>query len=242
MLRTYFLSPETLRRMIRRAFWRFQFVVTATFLALCANFYLLGDPVNWNVAGPILIFLAFIYFLLIFINYQQQLRLLLSLRYEVDGNSISLRQIGHPTLSVFRADITAVNENDRGVQIYTANPRVHLLIPKGLSRNGDEDFHLTLIQWHPDRFTQSTTNRWLSRSLWIGVPIGLLIILFVNSLWLFWVAMVLVTGYTLFIEQLLMRALDTQPGYYRMVNLAFSFLFLIVIIKSCLMYFQLLVR
>src|SRR5574338_1164844 len=119
MLRIYALAPETLRRMMRRTFWRFQALVTASFLVFGLYLAFLAGPVRWQVAGPILILIALAYFFVIFFYYRVQLRVLYSARYEIDGSSISYRQAGQNVLRIMRTDIASVRVRKDGLWIET---------------------------------------------------------------------------------------------------------------------------
>lgn len=233
MLRTYALSPAALRRILMRTFWRFQVIVTLSFLAFGLFLASSGQPVNWLVAGPVVVIIALAYFLIIFLNYRQQMRLLYSVRVELDGSSIIYRQAGQPPHRVMRGAILEVREVKEGLLIETDDPRLDLFVPFGLSRDGDSDVRRELAAWsglEPLRRNTVSGGWWLVTS---GVIAALAILLFANSLWMVALLGVGLFAYGTYLENRLQRNITVSPGMVRMVTMAFTFLIFVVVMKSC---------
>lgn len=232
MLRTYALSPDTLRRFLWRTLLRFQVIVTLSFLVFGLYLALFAKPVDWSFASLIMFVIGLAYFFIIFFNYRQQARMLFSVRYDIDGNSIIYRQRGQDVLRIMRADITYVLERGDGLWIETRDPRVRLLIPYGLARDGDADMLNTLQAWTEVERRADHRNPlpWL---LIIGLLGALLILLFANTLYLILPLGALLVAFALFTERRVGRNYPTFPGIVRMYSMAFSFLIFIILMKSC---------
>lgn len=233
MLRTYALSPAALRRILMRTFWRFQIIVTLSFLAFGLFLASGGQPINWLAAGPVVFVIALAYFFIIFFNYRQQMRLLYSVRVELDSSSIIYRQAGMPPHRVMRGAILGVHEMKEGLLIETDDARLDLFVPFGLSRDGDSDVRRALAAWsqfEPLRRTYPSGSLWLVGG---GVIAALAILLFANRLWLVAVLGVILFGYGTYLENRLQRSINVAPGMVRMVTMAFTFLIFVVVMKSC---------
>lgn len=234
MFRTYALAPNTVRRLLRWMFWRFQLLVTASFVGFAAYLGLLAKMVVWEAAVTISLIIALAYFFVIFFHYRQQIRLLYSMRYEIDGSKIVYRQVGKEPLQVSRADIVKIHARQDGLWLETANPGISLFVPAGLSRDGDADFRETLSAWTGTEVTDvQPQGRGLR--LWIFVlASSLLVLLFANSLILILPLGVFVLLLALYNERKLRRRPDINPGIVRMYNIAFSFLLFVIMMKACL--------
>ncbi len=233
MLQTYALSPAALRRTLMRTFWRFQVIVTLSFLAFGLFLASSGQPINWLVAGPVVLVIALAYFLIIFLNYRQQMRLLYSVRVELDGSSILYRQAGLSPHRVMRGAIMKVRETQEGLLIETDDPRLDLFVPFGLSRDGDVEVRRALAAWsqfEPLRHRYTPGGWWLLTG---GVIAAIAILLFANRLWMVAILGVLLFGYGSYLENRLQRRINVAPGMVRMVTMAFTFLIFVVVMKSC---------
>ena len=233
MLRTYALSPAALRRILMRTFWRFQIIVTLSFLAFGLFLASGGQPINWLAAGPVVFVIALAYFFIIFYNYRQQMRLLYSVRIELDNSSIIYRQAGMAPHRVMRGAILGVHEMKEGLLIETDDARLNLFVPFGLSRDGDTDVRRALAAWsqfEPLRRTYPTGGWW-----WVGggVAAAIAILLFANRLWLVAGLGVILFAYGSYLENRLQRSINASPGMVRMVTMAFTFLIFVVVMKSC---------
>ncbi|RPJ47367.1 MAG: hypothetical protein EHM21_08205 [Chloroflexi bacterium] len=162
MVRSYALAPETVRRILRRTFWRFQLIAALSFIGFGLYLGFLARPVNWDLAAPMITLITIAYFAIIFYQFRRQLRLLYNERYELDDSSITYRQGKQRPLHIPRSDITGVLERGDGLTIQTARSRKALFIPNGLAREGDTDFRATLGTWvtiqpapHPPRWYQN---------------------------------------------------------------------------------------
>jgi hypothetical protein len=243
VLRTYALAPQTLRRLLRQTFWRFQIFVTASFLAFGLYLGLFSGPVRWQIAGPAVGVIALAYFFIIFNHYRQQLRILYSVRYEIDGSSIIYRQVSQAPIRISRADIRRVIILKNGLWVETVYAGQKLLIPYGLAREGDADFRATLEAWVeqieglPAARLDTRWRAWLP-----GFLAALLGLLFANSLWLILLVGAGALIYGLFIERRLFKNQDALAGSSRTYGMAFGFLFFILILKTCLISITLLGR
>lgn len=234
MLRVYALAPETLRGLMRGTFWRFQALVTASFLAFGLYLAFLSGPVRWQAAGPIVALIALAYFFVIFFFYRTQLRALYGARYEIDGSSIAYRQLGHDVLRIMRADITGVRARKDGLWIETSDPTVSLLVPYGLARDGDADFRDTLGAWTGIAPLEARPRGMLGAQAALAVGAALLVVLFANSLTVILplLAVVLVLGFRL--EPRLSPMGERAVGQARMYTLAVNFLIFVILMKACL--------
>jgi hypothetical protein len=234
MLRTYALAPETLRRMLRRTLWRFQWIATLSFFVFGLYLSSFGQPVQWQVALPIFLIIAVAYFLAIFFNYRQQLRLLYSVRVELDSSSITYREIYQEPLRIMRFEINAVKERKNGLLVETSDPRISMMVPFGLSHEGDKDVYATLRQW-AEIIPMITRRRRIENWLYLfGFITTLFILLFANTLWVILPLGLFLFLYGVYAERRLGRKYDAAPGVLRMYNMAFSFLLFVVLMKSCL--------
>lgn len=233
MVRVFALAPETLRRILRRTLLRFQALVTVSFLAFALYLTFLSTPVRWQLAGPIVGIVALAYFLVIFFNYRQQLRLLYSIRYEMDHSAIIYRQANQAPLRLMRADVTGAVERKDGLWIETVDG-AGLLILNGLARNGDQEMRSVVENWVEIRRAVPQQGAPFGRMVLIGLAGMLVVLLFANRLEIILPlgVLALVTG--LYTERRLTRIQDAVPGRMRMYNMAFSFLIFVLIMKSCL--------
>lgn len=232
MLRSYALSPETLRRFLLRSFWRFQLITTLSFLGFGIYLAFFASPVDWRAAGPIVVIIALAYFFIIFFNIRQQLRLLYATRYELNGSSLTFRQALQKPMHIMRADILSVEECQEGLRVSTADPRANLLIPHGLVRNGDADFDETLEAWVGIKrsLSQRRAQTWL---LLLAVLASLLVVLFANTLWFIIPLGILTVAFSLYAERRMRLAPGATPGIARTYSLAFSFVIFVIVMKSC---------
>ena len=240
MLRSYALSPNTLRKILRNSFLRFLGNVTISFLVFGLYLALFNHPVKWSFAGPVVGVIAAAYLLIMFFNYRQQLRILFSARYELDGSSVIYRQLQKEQLRIMRADVTAVQERKNGLWIQTVDSRVSMLVPYGLARDGDADMRRTLDLWVGVSPRDREKRDPVIRPVVIGGVGGLLVLLFANNFWILLGIVVLIILYSIWIERRYGQAYDRYPGAMRSYNMAFSFLIFVILMKSCLIYFSML--
>lgn len=233
MFRTYALAPETVARILRGTIWRFQILVTLSFLVFGLYLALFAGPVRWSIAGPMVGMVALAYFFIIFFTYRTQLRLLYSIRYEIDGSSVIFRQLKQDPLRIMRADMVAVEPRSDGLLIHTVDEDGKLLIPYGLARNGDQDVLSTLEAWVGIHARAKRSRFPVRKMVIIGTGGALLILLFANSLLITLVLGVLVIVLGTFTERRLIHVKEAPPGEVQMYNMAFSFLVFILIMKSC---------
>ena len=233
MLRTYALAPQVLNRMLRWTFWRFQIITTVSFLVFGVYLTTFNRPIQWSVALPITALIALAYFLVIFFNYRQQMRMLYSMRIELDNSSISYRQLGQDPVRVMRADVVAACEQKNGLLVETVDPRVALFIPNGLANDGDQDVRATLDAWVgiEKRVKGELTEGWL---LLVGLGGSIIILLFANTLWVIIPLGVVLIGYGMFTERRLAHQPGSSPAQMRSYNMAFSFLLFLILMKSCM--------
>ncbi len=234
MLRTYVLAPETVRRFLRRTYWRFQAICGLSFLGFALYMMILSRPVDLQVAGPIVVIIALAYFFIIFFNYRQQLRTLYSARYEIDDSSITYRQVHQQPLHISRANIIQVQEREDGILIETTEPGHGLFIPFGLAREGDSDFQSTLQAW--TKYLPTPKKRSVKTWLWVFGLIGsALVLLFANNLWLVLALGIFMLAFGLYAERRLRRFRNIPLGTVRMYSMAFSILMLVILMKACLL-------
>jgi hypothetical protein len=241
MLHTFSLSPETLRKYLLRTIWRFQLVVTLSFLLFGLYLAWLAGPLHMQAAVAITIIIALAYFFIIFFNYRQQIRLLYSVRVELDGSGIIYRQHNQEPLRISRADIIDVAEHPDGLLIQTTDSRIFMLIPFGLARDGDEVVRRMLQKWGqavPPSQPKRRSGRW---QRFLGYFFALLIILFANNLMILIPFGVLLFVFVVHSERRLRQDYTALPGSNRMSGMAFSFLFFVLAMKSCIMFSSLLI-
>lgn len=234
-MRTYALSPETLRGLLRQTIWRFQGIVTLSFLLLGLYLALFARPVYLPTALPIILIVALVYFLVIFFQYRQQLRLLYSIRVELDGSGIIYREARQEQKRISRADITRVRELKDGFWIQSVDPDLSLFIPFGLARDGDEQVRKDITSWtiiEPPVRQGSMKQRTISWIAWLAI---LLILLLANSLWVLIPAgvVLLVAGFMFAKRAQYLQ--EIEPGDHRTSTLVYSFLIFMVVMKSCLL-------
>ncbi len=234
MLRSYVLAPDTVRRFLRRTYWRFQVICGLSFLGFALYMIILNHPVDLQAAGPIFAVIALAYFFIIFFNYRQQLRTLYSARYEIDDSSITYRQVHQQPLHISRANIVNVQERDDGILIETTDPGILLFIPRGLAREGDSQFLSTLQAW--TKVQSAPTKRGYKLWLWVFGLIGsVLVLFFVNNLWLVLAMGIFILAFGLYAERRLKVFRQVSLGTVRMYSMAFSVLMLVIVMKACLL-------
>jgi hypothetical protein len=239
MLRAYALAPETIRRLLSRTFWRFQFIALLSFLGFAGYLAMMAGPIQWGVAGPILGLIAAAYFFIIFFNLRQQLRMLYSARYEIDDSSVVYRQIKQLPLHISRANIVKVSERPDGIWIETTSPKSNLFVPYGLARDGDLDIYNTLQLW----VKVMPLERRRRIASWLLVFIlasSLLVLLFANNLWLVLGLGLFILTFGTYAETRLRKNNSVPFTTIRMYNMAFSFLVIIIFMKACLIAFMVL--
>lgn len=233
-MRTFALSPDTIRRQLRRVFWRFQIMVTLSFLAF-GGYLALNQPVNWAIAAPILAVIALVYFLIIFIHYRQQQRTLNSFRLDAAQSSLTLRQWGQPPLMIARGHIYAIQDRKDGLWIYTADPRIRMHIPRGLDGDGDQVIRALLASWkhvervynirgNPDRITT-----------WLMLIGSVLILLFGNTLYVIVPVAVFLFAFGTYAERRILITHDLGINVSRLYSMAFGFLIFMIAMKTCVL-------
>ena len=235
MQRSYVLAPNTLRRIMRAVFWRFQLIVIISFLGFGLFLARSGRAIHWALVLPMVGVIALVYFLVIFLYYRQQIKLLYSIRYEVDGNGIIYRQIGQPSMRIGRADIAAIREGKDGIQIETVTPGVNLQIPRGLAQSGDRDLREILNAWsviQPAEHNQN--NPWLGL-IFTGAAVALLIVFLTNNLWVTMPLVLFLVGFAIYSNRWMLKIPSSKPGMARMYSFAISFLVFMAIMKSLLL-------
>lgn len=234
MLRIYALSPETLNRLLNRMLRQFLMVVTISFLIYGGYLASFGPDIHWPAALLITLLICLAYFLLIFFQYRQQLRLLYSVRYEIDSSSITFRQAAYPVQRINRADILSVEDRPDSFWIEAVDRRLNLRIPHGLARDGDEDLRRTFSTWVGVKKVVKEPRGAKVALLLTGFATAFVILLFVNTL-----QMILPLGLLIFVtgnflEYRLKLEKNHEPGILRTYNMAFSFILFIIIMKSCM--------
>lgn len=234
MLRIYALAPETVRRIMRRTFWRFLTLATLSILAFGLYLAFFAGPVRWGVAGPIFGVIALAYFFVIFFQYRSQLRLLYSVRCEIDGSGISYKQAGQPPLRILRSEISSVRVRQDGLWVETTENSPGLLIPLGLAREGDQDFRETLGAWVGVVPIEARPPAPLGPQLAIALGGSMLVLLFANSLAVILPLLVLVMIVGVGLERRIQASGERGPGLALVYSYGFSFLLFIMIMKSCM--------
>jgi hypothetical protein len=234
VLHTYALAPATLRRYLNRSQARLQAVVTLSFVAFGA--YLLFDrrPVAPGLVVPVVVVIALVYFVILFFNYRQQLRLLYSVRVDLDGSSIAYRQAGQEPQRVMRGAIARVLEHKDGYLIETSDPRFHLLIPNGLARDGDEVVRMALIEWSGIVSLPKRRSPEPALNLF-GFASAVVVLVFANSLWIVIPLGIFIFIWGFYAERRLERSPRILPGTVRMYNSALAFLLFVLLMKSCIL-------
>lgn len=233
-MRTFALSPDTIRRQLRRLFWRFQIMVTLSLLAF-GGYLALNQPVNWAVASPILGVIALVYFLIIIVHYRQQRRALHSFRLDADHSSLTLRLWDQPPLMIARGHIHAIQDRKDGLWIFTADPRYRMHIPRGLEGDGDKVIRALLASWkhveriynirgNPDRITT-----------WLMLVGSLLILLFGNTLYVILPVAIFLFAFGAYAERRILITRDLGINVSRLYSMAFGFLIFIIMMKTCVL-------
>ena len=236
-MRTYPLAPETIRAYLLRTFWRFQLIVTVSFLVFGVFLTSSPRPIHWSWAVSLIVVIALSYFILIFYYYRRQMRVLYSLRIEIYPSYIILRQVWREPLFINRADVIEISEQIDGLHIKTNNSRIKMVVPYGLAREGDIDVRRELSNWLPIVPLPYRVSKTSRLTFWFSLLSSLLILLFANTLWV-----ALPLGMFLFIfgtyaEQRLNQTYKVEPYVTQSYSLAFSFLIFLILIKSCLLLF-----
>ena len=233
---TYGLARQTIRRQMRRTFWRFQIFVTVSFLAF--GIYLaLNAPVNWWVAGPITFIIALAYFLLIYFHDRQQRRILYSLRIEVTPSFITRRQVFEDPFTINRANVTLIEERVDGLHIRTTDPRLRMFIPNGLAGVGDQEIRAILRKWGQFKPLPRAHNGPRRLLFWFSVIGSFLILLFVNNLWLMIALGIFLFAFGTYAEYRLSHREHVDVMVTRSYSLAYSFLIFVIVMKSCFLAF-----
>jgi hypothetical protein len=233
IMHTFALSPESVRKYLRRTLVRFQVFVTISFLLFGLYLAWFSGPIYWPAAITIMLLVALTYFLVIFYHYRQQVRQLYSIRFELDGSGIIYRERGADPLRISRADILRAKERKDGLWIESVDPRFDLLVPSGLSRNGDEVVRTMVQRWLPIEPLREPVGGRHRRLRYLIYLAAFIVLLYANSLWTILPLGAAVFVYGVTVETRLARAYQHIPGMQRMYSMAFSFLFFIIMMKSC---------
>jgi hypothetical protein len=259
MLRSYALAPETIRRLLRRSFWRFQVIAAISFVGFGLYLALRPGPVDWNSAGPMVALIAVVYFAIIFYQFRLQLRTLYNERYELDDSSITYRQGKQRPMHISRADIARALERSDGISIEISGSHASLLIPRGLAREGDADFRATLGTWVTVQpvagIDQPPWHRRFEVWAWGAVVVVALLVMFLfENLWLVAGLGVLVIAFAFVTDrqpgwsrrsaltQRLTDLVSENPNRIRVMNMAVGFLVFVILVKFCLISFTLLAQ
>jgi len=235
LLRTYALSPEALRGYLRRTFWRFQIIVTLSFLLFGLYLALFARPIRWVIVIPMLVVIALAYFFIIFLNYRHQMRVLYSVRIELDGSGVIYNQFGQEPLRISRADITQARERNDGLFIETVDPRLKMLIPNGLARDGDQAVRQDVAAWVKIKPNEASAREGLFWARMGAYGAAFMILLFVNQFWLAALLGLALFAYGSYTQARLNRVHFDSPGTVRFYSSALTFIIFIILMKSCLL-------
>ena len=232
---TFPLAPETIRMMLLRSRLRAQLIVTITFLVFAVSVTSSGQPVNGWVVGGVIAVLFLADFATIFFSYRSQLRALYSVRIEINSRQVVFRQFNHEPVVINRADVEDLTETRDGLLITTPYARLKMLIPRGLAKNGDFEVRRILSEWAPIDRRQIAGRRTSWLMFWFSVLAGLFILMFANSLLIAVPLGVFLFFFGTYAERRLNSTYDVDPRIIRSYSIAFSFLIVVVMMKSCLM-------
>jgi hypothetical protein len=208
-------------------------MVTFSYALFGLYLVLFAQPVRWSIVAPILAATSLAYFFLIFFHYRQQVRLLYSVRIELDGSGINYRVYGLEDVRISRADITSVFERPRGLLVQTIHNR-EVFLPSGLARDGDGMLREALGSWvtiHPLPQRLSVRRR-MHLYLLAGAA---LVLLFANTVWLVIPLVMMLLFLATVGENRLNRRHDFEPGMARLYGIAYTFVIFAVVMKSCLL-------
>ena len=107
-----------------------------------------------------------------------------------------------------------------------------MLVPTGLARDGDEVVRRAISAWAAIE-PLDQTNRPKSWLTFLGLVGGLGILLFANSLWVILPLGMVLLLYSIYFERRLLQNDNILPGVTRMYTTTFSFLIILVVLKSC---------
>jgi hypothetical protein len=233
-MRSYALAPETIRGYLRRTLLRFHIVVVLCFLAFGVFLVSRPDTIQWTLVLTIVAVTAVAYFTVIFDFYRRQLRAMVSIRIEITNSSIVFRQKDREPIVIHRADVIEVQARKDGLLVLTSYKNIWLLIPYGLSGEGDADVLRELSTWIGLEILPALRNSLISRVFWLCVLSGLLIVIFANSLVTAVIMGALLLLFGIYFEQW-MKSYEVELRVIRTYNMGFAFLVFVIVMKSCLL-------
>jgi len=220
---------------LRRLFWRFQIVATVGFLLFGLYLALFARPIRWAIVIPILAVIGLAYFSIIFVHYRHQMRVLYSVRVELDGSGVIFNRYDQDPLRISRADIIRATERKDGLFIETIYPRLNMLIPNGLARDGDRAVREDVSAWVR---IEPVNRRGYQGLYWVrtgAYALAFIILLFVNQFWLSAGTGLLLFGYVVFAGSHFDRIYNITPGTARFYSSALVFVIFLVFMKFCLL-------
>jgi hypothetical protein len=194
---------------------------------------LFARPIRWPIVAPMLLVIGLAYFLIIFFHYRQQLRLLYSVRIELDGSGVIYRQLGEEPLRISRADIVRARERRDGLLIETVDRRMSILVPRGLARDGDEAVRRDISAWVRIEPAAPPERERLFWARAAAYTVAFLTLLFIDQ---FWLALALAAGlfaFSTYTEMRLTQVHYDSPGVVRLYSSALTFVIFIILMKSC---------
>jgi hypothetical protein len=231
-VKTYPLSPTTIRRQLWRAFFRFQ--VAMFFILMILASYLFSDPpLRWVVGLPIFLVVLAVYAWITITHFRRELNFLRTLRVDLTERDLRLHTGFRPPAAVSRDDVYAVQELHEGLYVSTYDYK-HVTVPFGLDEDGDEQVRDTLSSWKWIR--PIPAYRYLSDwPLFIGLMVSMIVLILVNSL----VPALIVGGslalYYLIVYLRVRWVYDLDPQVFHSYTMALMFMIFIILMKLCLL-------
>lgn len=239
MNRVYAISPRSLRKMLRRLVLRSHAVAAAGFVFFGLYLILFAPAVKPGLLFLILSIVALAYFLVIFFQYRHELRVLYSIRVEINPVGIIYREIKQLAVLITSQNYGGAEEQHRGLLVQLKVPPHELFIPHGLIGDGDFELRQILASWGPFRKLERRRLKLLFRLRLVSFTGAVLILLWINQMWVVVSLGVFLFLFGTYTEMRLMHVHSAEPGVTRLYSASYAFLVFTVLMKSCLLGFRL---
>lgn len=236
-MKTYRLSQDFIRAVIRRIWWVYALVIILVISAIVVgNFYAYQESgmIYWEAIILEVVMTMAVIAGSVFFNIRSQQSILRSIRIELGEDGISRSQLRIPPVHIARAEIAEIRTMGKGLCVQSVDKYRNLAILTGLvDENGapaDAEIRATLESWSPIKPAPASLN---VKAILLNVAVlaAIIVIYFAQQIWIvlpLWLALV---GYLLYGLIQLRHYQGVDPRYRRNLTLTYGILIFLTGLK-----------